>query len=88
MANMSPRETTAGITIHYPYNSHFAYNEPVVFYNYASTAGKAFDRERLSQRIVARLRVAAVSGGNAAPRFRLGSSAAARLRGSSTMKGR
>ena len=88
MANMSPRETTAGVTIHHSYNSHFAYNEPVVFYNYTTTAGKAADRARNVQTMKDRGRVAAVSGGVVSVRERTTSSAAARLRGSSTMKGR
>lgn len=88
MASMSPRVTTAGVTVHVLYNSDFSYNAEFMTYNYAATAGTASDRERTLQTMSDRARVAAVSGGVVSVRERPTSAATFRQRSSTTMKGR
>ena len=88
MASMSPRVTTAGITIRCLYNSNFSYNDPLLTYNYTATAGSASNRSRPTQTMSDRARVAAVFGGAVTVRERTTSAATFRQRSSTTMKGR
>lgn len=88
MANMLPRVTTAGVTVHALYQSDFTYNTEFMTYNYAATAGSASDRVRDIQTMSDRARVAAVSGGVVSVRERPTSAATFRQRSSTTMKGR